>query len=254
MKIDYYAYRSGMRKWNAGFKVLLSVATLCLVIGLNHIGVSLFVVVTMGMLTLVAGKLPGKIYLHYMTVPLAFMIISGLMIAIEFAGKPVGTWNLNLYICYICVTAESLRTSVQVFFKALAGVSALYMMAFSTPMSEFINVLQKLHLPTMLVELMHLIYRYIFILLDVAGAMQTAAKARLGYRNLKQGSHTFAGIAGNLFLISLRKANVYYDAMVARGYDGRLEFLTEEYPVKIWQAAGAIAYFAVIMGICFWVK
>ena len=94
MKIDYYAYRSGMRKWNAGFKVLLSVATLCLVIGLNHIAVSLFVVVTMGMLTLVVGKLPGKIYLHYMTVPLAFMIISGLMIAIEFAGQPVGTLSL----------------------------------------------------------------------------------------------------------------------------------------------------------------
>lgn len=254
MKIDYYAYRSGMRKWNAGFKVLLSVAILCLVIGLNHIGVSLFVVVTMGILTLVVGRLPGKIYLHYMTIPLTFMLISGLMIAIEFAGQPLGSWNLNLQICYICVTGESLRTAVQVFFKALAGVSALYMMAFSTPMSEFISVLQKLHLPTMLVELMHLIYRYIFILLDVANAMQTAAKARLGYRNLKQGFHTFAGIAGNLFLISLCKANVYYDAMVARGYDGRLEFLTERYPVNIWQVAGAVVYFAAIAGICFWAK
>lgn len=249
MKIDYYAYRSGMRKWNAGFKVLLSVATLCLVIGLNQIGISLFVVVTMGMLTLMVGKLPGKIYLHYMTIPLAFMVISGLMIAIEFARQPVGEWNLNLQICYICMNRESLQTSIQVFFKALAGVSALYMMAFSTPMSEFILVLQKIHLPKLIVELMHLIYRYIFILLDVANEMQTAAKARLGYCSLKQGFQTFAMIAGNLFLISLRKANAYYDAMVARGYDGTLEFLSEEYSLKVWQIAGMAVYFMLIAAI-----
>ena len=84
--------------------------------------------------------------------------------------------------------------------------------------------------------------------------MQTAAGARLGYRNLKQGFHTFAGIAGNLFLISLRKANAYYDAMVARGYDGKLEFLTEKYPVKIWQIAGGIAYFTAMAGIFVWAR
>lgn len=249
MKIDYYAYRSGMRKWNAGYKVLLAVSTLCLVIGMNRLWVSLFVVAAMGGLTLAVGKLPVKIYLHYMTVPLAFMVISGLMIALEFAGHPVGKWNLNLHICYICITEESLETAIQVFFKAAAGMSALYMMAFSTPMSEFISVLQRLRMPGMIIELMHLIYRYIFILLDVAEEMQTAAKARLGYCNLKQGFHTFAGIAGNLFLISLRKANAYYDAMVARGYDGKLEFLTEEYPVRGWQLAALVLYFAVLAGI-----
>lgn len=249
MKIDYYAYHSGMRKWNAEFKVLLSVATLCLVIGFNRIGVSLFVVLTMGMLTLAVGKLPWTLYLHYMTIPFAFMVMSGLMIAIEFTAQPIGKWNLNLQICYICITRESLYTSIQVFFKALAGVSALYMMVFSTPMSEFILVLQKMHLPKLIVELMHLIYRYIFILMDVANEMQTAAKARLGYCNLRQGFQTFSMVAGNLFLTALRKANTYYDAMVARGYDGNLEFLTEEYPVKSWQVVCMVVYVLWIVGI-----
>lgn len=249
MKIDYYAYHSGMRKWNAGLKVLFAMATLFMVIGFNQIEVSLFVAATMGVLTIAVGKLPWKVYMHYMTIPLAFMVISGLMIAMEFARQPVGDWNLNLQICYICLTEESLHTSMQVFFKALAGVSSLYMMAFSTPMSELILVLQKIHLPRLIVELMHLIYRYIFILLDVANEMQTAAKARLGYCNLKQGFQTFAMVAGNLFLTALRKANAYYDAMVARGYDGKLEFLTEEHPVRGWQAVGAALYFLLLAGI-----
>ena len=37
MKIDYYAYHSGMNGWNAGLKMLLAVGTLCLTIALSLI-------------------------------------------------------------------------------------------------------------------------------------------------------------------------------------------------------------------------
>lgn len=247
MKIDYYAYRSGMRNWNAAFKVLVAVGTLCLVISLNQILISLFVVAVMGALTLLVGKIPCKVYVHYMLVPLTFMILSCLAIAVSFAGAPVGEWNLFVHFFYLCLTRESLMMAVGVFFKAMAGMSALYMVSFSTPMNEFILVLQRAHLPRLLSELMNLIYRYIFILFDVAHQMQTAAKARLGYQSFIQSCRSFAAIGGNLFVISLKKANAYYDALLARGYDGRLEFLTEEKPVKVWQIVCGILYFGVII-------
>lgn len=251
MKIDYYAYHSGMKNWNAGIKVLLSVVTLCLVIGLNRIPVSLFVVLSMGLLTVFVGRVPGKIYLHYMTVPLVFMIVSTLAIALEFAGRPIGDWNLSVHFFYLCVTKEGLWTAVSVFLKAMAGMSALYMLAFSTPIHEIILIMQKLRLPKLLGELMNLIYRYIFILFDAAHQLQTAAKARLGFQSFPQSCRTFAGIAGNLFLISLKRAGTYYDAMLARGYDGRLEFLTEEVPVKAWQVVCSIFYFFALVLISF---
>ncbi len=251
MKIDYYAYRSGMKNWNAGIKILLSVVTLCLIIGLNRIPVSLFVIFSMGALTLLAGRIPGKVYFHYMTVPLVFMIVSGAAIALEFAGSPAGDWNISMHFFYLCVTKEGIRTAAEVFFKAMAGMSSLYMLAFSTPVHEIILILQKLHLPRLLAELMNLIYRYIFILFDVAHQLQTAAKARLGYQTFAMSCKTFAGIAGNLFLISLRKAGTYYDAMLARGYDGRVEFLTEEHPVRAWQPLCCICYFLLLVGIRF---
>ena len=65
MRIDYYAYCSGMKNWNAGIKFFLSVVTICLVIGLNRITVSLFVVFSMGALTLLAGRIPGRVYCVY---------------------------------------------------------------------------------------------------------------------------------------------------------------------------------------------
>ena len=53
MKIDYYAYHSGMNGWNAGLKMLLAVGTLCLTIALDKPAVSLFVLLTMSLLTLI---------------------------------------------------------------------------------------------------------------------------------------------------------------------------------------------------------
>lgn len=249
MQIDYLAYHSGMRNWNAGIKMLLAAGALCLTILLDKPLVSLFVIVTMGALTLLAGKIPFKTYLRFMTIPLTFMIFSGLAIAVQFSLNPTGEWNFSLKLFYLCFTKKSVRTAFLVFLKAVAGMSALYMMSLSTPVSEVILVLQRLHLPRLLVELMNLIYRYIFILLEAAEQMQTAAKARLGYHSFFCALKSFGLIAGNLFLLSLKKANAYYDALLSRGYEGKLEFLTQTAPVKKWQIAGSICYFLIMVGI-----
>lgn len=247
MKIDYYAYRSGIKNWNSQLKVLVAVITLCLVIVLNNIAVSLFVILSMGILTLVIGKTPFKVYLHLMTIPLTFIILSTITIALQFARCPVGKWCVSAHFFYIYVTKSSIMIAVNVFFKSMAGMSALYMMSLSTPVNEFIIVLQKMHLPKILAELMNLIYRYIFILFEVANQMQIAAKARLGYQTFFRSCKSFAGIAGNLFLISLKKAGAYYDALLSRGYNGTLEFLTEEHPVKVWQIIGSMLYFMLLV-------
>lgn len=249
MQIDYYACRSGMRGWNAEVKVFLAVGTLFLVILLNRLSVSVFVVISMGMLTLFKGRIPWRKYLYFMSVPITFVVLSVLVIAVQFSRQPAGDYFVSLRLFYIYATKDSIRTAMLVFCKAMAGMSALYMMSLSTPVNEIILVLQKLHLPKLFTELMNLIYRYIFILLDAAQQMQTAARARMGCTGFLRSCRSFAGIAGNLFLISLKKANTYYDALVARGYDGRLEFLTEEQPVKLRQLIGATGYFAVLLAI-----
>ena len=45
-----------LREWNAAFKVFTALATLCMVIFLNRIAASLFVIVSMGVLTLFVGE------------------------------------------------------------------------------------------------------------------------------------------------------------------------------------------------------
>ena len=123
MKIDYYAYRSGMRCWNAGLKMFLAVMTLCLVIAFDKPAVSIYVILTMGALTLMKGKIPWKAYIHFMTVPLAFMVFSGAAIAVEFGRAPLGDWNLPAHFFWICFYQENLILAGRVFLKAMAGMS-----------------------------------------------------------------------------------------------------------------------------------
>lgn len=61
--------------------------------------------------------------------------------------------------------------------KALGAVSALYMMTLTTPLSEIIAVLRKAHVPKLIIELMNMIYRYIFIMIDTHSRMKNSAES-----------------------------------------------------------------------------
>jgi len=103
-------------------------------------------------------------------------------------------------------------------------------------------VLRKAHVPKLIVELMNLIYRYIFILLDVYTKMKNSAESRQGYCDFKTSCYTFGSIASNMLVISLKKANSYYDAMEARCYDGNLIFLEEDKKVETIQIVAATVF------------
>ena len=79
----------------------------------------------------------------------------------------------------------------------------------------------------LLIELMNMIYRFILILLYVQGRMSTAARARLGYEGFRRSCYTFGNIAGNLLILSFRKAGIYYCLLYTSGSD-RMRNRTED--------------------------
>ena len=55
-------------------------------------------------------------------------------------------------------------------------------------MTDILEVLRKMRLPALLIELMMLIYRFIFLLLETASAIMTAQESRLGKPGLQNKS------------------------------------------------------------------
>ncbi len=233
LNIDALAYNSKMRSWNAGYKVLLAVISLVLCIAFNNIYVSVATILMMGYLTVVIGELEFDHYLSMMTIPIVFMIVGAITIAVGYSLKPVGPYHLHVFhLFYIYWSKESLTLAAVLILKALGAVSALYMMTLTTPLTELVSVLRKAHMPRLIVELMNMIYRYIFIMLETYSRLKNSAESRLGYCDFKTSCYSFGQIASNLFVITLKKGNAYYNALEARCYDGELNFLEEVKPVK----------------------
>ena len=240
--IDFYAYASKIREWNAAYKVYLSILILILCIVLDNPYVSVAVIIAMAYVTVIKGQLLLIEYLSILTIPITFILLSTFTIAIDFSRQPIGQYNLYLGFCYVFTSTAQLKKMIFLILKIFAAISALQMMTLSTPASEIIYVLRKAHVPNIIVELMILIYRYIFILMDVSVKMKNSAKARHGYCDFKTSCYTFGSIASNMLIISLKKANAYYDAMEARGYDGDIVFLEEDKKVEIAQLAVAAVF------------
>ncbi|WP_446897275.1 cobalt ECF transporter T component CbiQ [Clostridium sp. LBM24168] len=240
--IDFYAYNSKMKEWNSTFKVLFSILTLVLCVSLDNQYVSAAVIIAMAYLTVVKGGLPIYEYLSILTIPIAFIILGTFPIAIDFSRQPIGQYNLYLGFCYAFTSREKLKEVLFLILKVFASVSALQLMALSTPSSEIIYVFKKAHVPKIIVELMNIIYRYIFILMEVYTNMKNSAKSREGYYDFKTSCATFGGIVSNILIVSLKKAEAYYDAMEARCYDGELVFWREDKSADIKHIVAAVLF------------
>ncbi len=250
LSVDYYAYASVLRKWNPDFKVIFAILCLILCIILNNNFVSVMVILMIGYLTVVVGGLSFRHYFSMMLVPIVFLLLGSVAVAIGFSLEPAGQYHLRVFrLFYIYCSNAGLLRALKLVLKALGAVSALYMMTLTTPLGELISVLRRAHIPKVLVELMNMIYRYIFIMLDTHSRMKNSAESRLGYVDFRTSCYSFGQMASNLLIVSLKRGNDYYNALESRCYDGELRFLEEEKPVKGGQIALAAVFVLFLFGI-----
>lgn len=242
LTLDALAARSGLRGVSPGLKTVFSVGSLLLCVGAADAVVGVAVACSMAAIIWLLGKVPLPRLLRLLRIPMLFLAVSCLVILLEFTRTPMGLWQLHLGGGWLCVTAQSLERAVTLFFQAMGAVCCLYFLSTTTPMPQLIEVLRKCHLPELMIELMYLIYRYLFVLLEVQQQMTVAASARLGYDGWRRSVTTAGKISGGLLASSFRRSSACYDAMEARGYEGRLAFLCHMPKLRLPHVLAAAAY------------
>lgn len=230
LAMDVCAQKSRFLSWNAGGKLLFALGMLFFSIGANSVAVGLSIFFLMAILVLRGGVSVHE-YLSCLTLPLGFLLLGSLTVAVQLGTAPAGNFSLPIGSFFLSVTEQSRGEAVRLLCKALGAVGCLLFLSLSTPMGELIAVFRKIKVPAVVIELMYLIYRYIFILLDAAFAMQQAAESRLGYRTIRIGLRSYGRIAANLLAVSFKRASENFDAMESRCYDGEIRFLTRIKPV-----------------------
>lgn len=231
LHIDALARRSRLSSVNPALKTWGCIALLAVCVAADSVAVGLTLAVLMAVLNVGVGRLPLGGYLALLALPSAFLLLSSLALLFSFGPEPAGVLNLPLFDGWLSVTAAAQARTAVVLCKALGAVSCLYLLSLSTPLTELIAVLRRAHVPAVVVELMYLIYRYVFILLEMHRAMKDAAESRLGYTGLDTSLRTTGAVYGGLLARSFRKAGACFDAMESRCYDGEIRFLETPKPI-----------------------
>lgn len=227
LDIDMIAQCSKLNKVNPSLKFWIVLILMFLCVGSRSPFVGLFLTVLMLILTVFVGGLDFHDYLSLLLVPILFLLVSGLALLFEYGTQPSGIINLHIFQGYLFVSPTAQLRARLVMSKAIGAISCLYLLSLSTSMSEIISVLRKARIPDIVIELMYLIYRYVFVLLEMLHSMKDAAKSRLGFIDFPTSVHTTGSIYANLLARSYQKANKNFDAMESRCYIGEIRFMED---------------------------
>lgn len=230
--IDKLCYQSGLRYENAGEKFAFAMITLLLCVMSRSLAIACIVLLVMGILTVWKGRIPLSRYLHFLRVPLVFLLLSTLAIIVNVKQEPLDLFAVPIGSWYLTGSRYGLMYALQLILTALAAVSCLYFLSMNTPMPDILMVLDRIHCPKLLTELMLLIYRFIFVLLDTAYYISTSQECRLGNRNYRTSLKSFASMCSALMIRAVKRSNALYDSMEARCYDGTIRVLKETQPPR----------------------
>ena len=233
-------------------KLIVTLLVISIIVGAKSNIISVVVLLFSLFHFLFINKLDLDLYREFMSGAFLFILISILGIIITISRNALGFFDIQVMSFFISITKTSQEKGIELFLLALASVSVLINFAAATPLGDVIYALKKLKTPWVLIEIMYLIYRYVFILYYVFNLLQNGANSRLGFSNIKNTYRTSMMLASRLFNKSFYMARDSYNAMESRLYNGRLRFLENIKEEK--KALGYYAFVLLILAIFVWEK
>lgn len=121
------------------------------------------------------------------------------------------------------VSKKGLELAVLIALRAISIILILFPMFGTAEFHRSLKALQKLKVPSRIIQMLMFTYRYIFVFLEMLNRMSVATKTRLFDK--KTDIHTLktlGNITGMLFIRGYEKTERIYCAMQSRGYTGTL--------------------------------
>ncbi|WHY58951.1 cobalt ECF transporter T component CbiQ [Peribacillus simplex] len=231
--IDKYAYFNGLKDVHPLEKMVFALSLLLFSLTVRDMTVSLITFMVMSALIIFAAKIPLSYYFKLLLLP-GFFILSGtITILFSFTSKYTSIsniwWSWKVGNWQIFISDDSVGTVIDLITVVLGSISCLYFLTLTTPITVILSVMRKLKVPSLLVDLIELTYRFIFIFLETALAIHQSQASRLGYGSLRKGIRSLGLLISSLFLGVLQRSGHLTMAMNARGYQENLSYIEDTY-------------------------
>jgi cobalt ABC transporter, permease protein CbiQ len=251
--LDDYAILSPLRFRNNWLK--LAIVTFGILAGVMSASpfVPFTIALCMSFTTIYFAKVPAKFYFQILAVPAGFVLVSVVIIAFFF-GEGTKFFEFDILGYTLGVNSQGLNMALLILARTIGGMSCLFFLSLTTPMIELFAVLKKAKFPDSFVEIAMMMYRYIFVFIDVAMGIKYAQEVRLGYRNFKTSFRSMVMLGANLFIRSWEQGEKLYLSMNSRCYDGKLIMYDEKRPVKMPELLLTGTYFAIVLTVFYFTR
>ena len=221
--IDCYAYSNKIRAVDPAQKAGLAVIVLLLCLVFNHPADSLLAVAWMWGLAVWQAGLPVLIFGRVLVAELFFLCLATVAVALSIsltAPANPEAWLLPVGPLWISSTPADIYKAANLVLRALGAASAMNFLALTTPLVDLVDLLRRLRFSPILIDLMTVMYRFIFVLLDSLNRMYMAQDSRLGYSSYWRGMSSAGLLGSRLFVDAFQRSRRLQTALDARGYEG----------------------------------
>ncbi len=230
--LEDIAQKNGLREVNTYLKLATGLGAIFLCLLSTSYIAPLFIAAFLTGAVLILARVDAKTYADLFLFPFSFAIMSVAGIILVYGGYDI-FWQWNILPSFaLSVTRESINQGAFVFCRVIGGMSAMIFIALTTPMTDIFIVLRRCRVPEVVIDLMMIIYRTIFILMDQVIQIFQAQVMRLGYSTWRESIYSFAALCGAAFIASWDAGDDLIRAMDARCYDGKFALLGETRPVE----------------------
>ena len=127
-------------------------------------------------------------------IPIVFLIVGTGAIIVNVSEAPLDAFAFSVGKWYITGSREGVQQGTGLVRNcALRGILPVFL-SLNTVMTDILGACRKLHLPSLLIELMLLIYRFIFVLSETAHSITISQQSRLGSRDMKTRIRSFGAM------------------------------------------------------------
>jgi len=222
LEIDNCAYLNKIKDVNPLIKLGITFTGVIASMLTQNANIHILIMLFMTSLILFIARVDMKLYIKCLKIPIIFLIIGiGLnLINISFENKDY-IFNVNILGLYIGTTEFAVKSSVNILLRAMSCIISIYFLILTTPFNQLIIVLKKLHIPHTLIELMILIYRFIFIFIEEAEEIYKSQQLKFGYTNLRTSYNSMSLLIKTLFFRMMRRYEDMSISLDIKLYDGK---------------------------------
>lgn len=228
-QIDSLAYSNRLRYLPSEQKLLFAATLFCLSWAAPPI-LQLLITAWIAIWIVGYAQIPASVYLKLQAIPLAFwfaslpaLVLGAVWVAHIESVRADIIWGISLGNVFLYCSRQGILQGSFLLTRSLVLTSCMYFILLTIPFADAIRILRKIGCPSLIAELLTLMYRFIFVSAETANQLLIAQQVRVGYGNWKTGLRSIGIVAGQLLQQTLENYRQIALGLASRGYAGELK-------------------------------